>query len=72
MTAIHMLVFGPTGAGKSTLLALIAAQFHRYRNARVTAFDKGRSLFTLASRPRRPLRSRRRHGKPGALPAGAA
>jgi type IV secretion system protein TrbE len=44
----HTLVFGPTGAGKSTLLALIAAQFRRYRNARVTAFDKGRSLFTLA------------------------
>ena len=44
----HTLVFGPTGAGKSTLLALIAAQFRRYPNARITAFDKGRSLFTLA------------------------
>jgi type IV secretion system protein VirB4 len=44
----HTLVFGPTGAGKSTLLALIAAQFRRYCNARVTAFDKGRSLFALA------------------------
>ena len=44
----HTLIFGPTGAGKSTLLALIAAQFRRYEGARVTAFDKGRSLFALA------------------------
>ena len=44
----HTLIFGPTGAGKSTLLALIAAQFRRYREARITVFDKGRSLFTLA------------------------
>ena len=44
----HTLIFGPTGAGKSTLLALIAAQFRRYKDARITAFDKGRSLFALA------------------------
>jgi type IV secretion system protein VirB4 len=44
----HTLIFGPTGAGKSTLLAVIAAQFLRYRYARITVFDKGRSLLTLA------------------------
>jgi type IV secretion system protein VirB4 len=44
----HTLIFGPTGAGKSTLLAIIAAQFLRYQSAKVTAFDKGRSLLTLA------------------------
>ena len=44
----HTLIFGPTGSGKSTLLALIAAQFRRYQHARITVFDKGRSLFALA------------------------
>jgi type IV secretion system protein VirB4 len=44
----HTLIFGPTGAGKSTLLAMIAAQFLRYPNAKITVFDKGRSLLTLA------------------------
>jgi type IV secretion system protein VirB4 len=43
----HFLVFGPTGAGKSVLLAMIAAQFRRYPNATLCAFDKGRSLWTL-------------------------
>jgi type IV secretion system protein VirB4 len=53
----HTLIFGPTGAGKSTLLAMILAQFRRYRSrlrpdgstipASITAFDKGRSLYTL-------------------------
>lgn len=43
----HTLVFGPTGSGKSTLLALIAAQFRRYDNAQIFAFDKGRSLRPL-------------------------
>ena len=53
----HTLVFGPTGAGKSTLLATMHAQFRRYRSRRrrdgsrlpatITAFDKGRSLYTL-------------------------
>jgi type IV secretion/conjugal transfer VirB4 family ATPase len=43
----HTLVFGPTGSGKSTLLALMAAQFRRYADAQVFAFDKGRSLLPL-------------------------
>lgn len=43
----HTLIFGPTGAGKSTLLALIAAQHRRYAKAKITAFDKGNSLFPL-------------------------
>lgn len=43
----HFLVFGPTGAGKSVLLAMIAAQFRRYPNATICAFDKGRSLWAL-------------------------
>jgi type IV secretion system protein VirB4 len=29
------------------LLALIAAQFRRYRDAQIFAFDKGRSLLPL-------------------------
>jgi type IV secretion system protein TrbE len=45
----HTLIFGPPGAGKSTFLAMLAAQFRRYPNATITAFDKGRSLFTLVS-----------------------
>ncbi len=44
----HTLVFGPTGAGKSTLLGMIAASFRRYPDARITCFDKGRSMFALA------------------------
>ncbi|MBN8646421.1 MAG: transporter [Caulobacterales bacterium] len=44
----HTLIFGPTGAGKSTLLGLIAAQFRRYPKAKITAFDKGRSMMPLA------------------------
>jgi len=43
----HTLIFGPTGAGKSTLLALIAAQFRRYPESTIFAFDKGMSLFPL-------------------------
>ncbi|TGS14431.1 VirB4 family type IV secretion/conjugal transfer ATPase [Mesorhizobium sp. M2E.F.Ca.ET.209.01.1.1] len=43
----HTLVFGPTGSGKSTLLSLIAAQFRRYPDAQVFAFDKGRSMLPL-------------------------
>lgn len=43
----HTLIFGPTGSGKSTLLALIAAQFRRYSQAQVFAFDKGRSMLPL-------------------------
>ena len=43
----HTLIFGPTGAGKSVLLATIAAQFRRYKNAQIFAFDKGMSMFPL-------------------------
>lgn len=43
----HTLMLGPTGAGKSTALALIAAQFRRYKEATVFAFDKGNSLEPL-------------------------
>lgn len=43
----HTLITGPTGSGKSTLLALIAAQFRKYKNSSVFAFDKGMSLFPL-------------------------
>ena len=43
----HTLIFGPTGSGKSTLLALIAAQFRRYKDAQLFAFDKGRSMLPL-------------------------
>ena len=45
----HTLVFGPTGAGKSVLLGLLAAQFRRYANAQVFAFDVGYSMWTLAA-----------------------
>jgi type IV secretion system protein VirB4 len=45
----HTLIFGPTGAGKSVLLAMIAAQFRRYGQARITVFDKGRSMYALAT-----------------------
>jgi hypothetical protein len=45
----HTLVFGPTGAGKSVLLGMIAAQHLRYPGARVTVFDKGRSIYGLAT-----------------------
>lgn len=43
----HTLIFGPTGSGKSTLLALTAAQFCRYENAQIFAFDKGNSMLPL-------------------------
>lgn len=43
----HTLMLGPTGSGKSTALALIAAQFRRYKDATVFAFDKGNSLEPL-------------------------
>jgi type IV secretion system protein VirB4 len=55
----HVAVFGPVGTGKSTLLSVFAAQFCRYKSrvradggtvpATVTAFDKGRSMYTLCS-----------------------
>lgn len=43
----HTLIFGPTGAGKSVLLAFLAAQWMRYKKARVFCFDKGKSLYAL-------------------------
>lgn len=43
----HTLIFGPTGSGKSTLLSLIAAQFCRYEQAQIFAFDKGCSMMPL-------------------------
>ncbi|MDR2399298.1 MAG: conjugal transfer protein TrbE [Endomicrobium sp.] len=43
----HTLIFGPTGSGKSTLLATLVAQFRRYKNAKIYAFDKGNSLLAL-------------------------
>jgi type IV secretion system protein VirB4 len=45
----HTLIFGPTGSGKSTLLATLIAQFRRYPDASVFAFDKGQSLWALAN-----------------------
>jgi type IV secretion/conjugal transfer VirB4 family ATPase len=43
----HTLLIGPTGAGKSVSLALFVAQWFRYPNAQVFAFDKGHSLYGL-------------------------
>src|SRR5215831_15448758 len=43
----HSLIIGPPGAGKSTMLGLLTAQWFRYPNAQVFAFDKGYSLCVL-------------------------
>ena len=45
----HTLVVGPTGAGKSTALGLIAAQWFRYPQAQVFAFDRGYSIWMLTN-----------------------
>lgn len=45
----HTLIFGPTGTGKSTLLAILAAQFRKYQKAAVYIFEKGYSMYPLAS-----------------------
>ena len=45
----HTMILGPTGSGKSTILALMVAQFLRYPDASVYAFDKARSLAALAN-----------------------
>jgi type IV secretion system protein VirB4 len=43
----HTLIAGPPGSGKSSLLSLLAAQWLRYKDARVISFDKGRSMYAL-------------------------
>lgn len=43
----HTLLVGPTGTGKSVVLTLFVAQWFRYPNAKVFAFDKGHSMFAL-------------------------
>lgn len=43
----HTLMVGPPGSGKSTFLGFIVAQFFRYPQAQVFAFDKGYSLHVL-------------------------
>lgn len=43
----HTLILGPTGAGKSTLLGTLVAQFMRYQDMNIFAFDKGMSMYTL-------------------------
>lgn len=45
----HTLMIGPTGKGKSTHLAILAAQFRRYPNTSIFAFDKGNSLYPLTA-----------------------
>jgi type IV secretion system protein VirB4 len=40
----HASIFGPTGAGKSTVIGILAAQFLKYPNSLVIAFDKGKSI----------------------------
>ncbi|MGJ8530075.1 hypothetical protein [Maritalea sp.] len=43
----HTLVIGVTRSGKSTLLAIMAAQFRKYKNAKVVSFDVGMSMFAI-------------------------
>jgi type IV secretion system protein VirB4 len=43
----HMVLLGPTGSGKSAFLNLIKAQWLRYENAQVIAFDKQESSLAL-------------------------
>ena len=45
----HTLIVGTSGNGKSTLLSLLAAQWFRYPNAQVFAFDKGYSIWMLTA-----------------------
>lgn len=43
----NAIIIGPPGAGKSVLLQALTANFLRYKNARVFAFDKGWSFYAL-------------------------
>lgn len=43
----HFLIVGPTGGGKSTLIQTIMAQFLRYKDARIIAFDKDHSHYAM-------------------------
>ncbi|MFM2344004.1 MAG: hypothetical protein RLZZ210_613 [Pseudomonadota bacterium] len=43
----HTCIIGQIGSGKSTLLAFIMAQYQRYENAKIFAFDQRLSLFTI-------------------------
>jgi len=45
----HTMIVGPTGAGKSVLLSMLMAQFLRYPNAQVFAFDKGYSAAAMTA-----------------------
>lgn len=56
----HTLIFGPTGAGKSVLLATVAASQLRYKNTKITIFDKGGSMLPLC------LATGGKHYAPGA------
>ncbi len=44
----HSIVVGPTGTGKSYFIALVAAQFARYKGAKVFIFDKDYSALALS------------------------
>ena len=44
----HTLLLGRPGGGKSTALAFMMAQYFRYPNAQVFAFDKGYSAYVLS------------------------
>ena len=43
----HFLIIGPTGGGKSTLIQTQMAQFLRYKDARIIAFDKDKSHYAM-------------------------
>lgn len=43
----HTCIIGQIGSGKSTLLAFIIAQYQRYANAKIFAFDQRLSLYTI-------------------------
>lgn len=43
----HTCIIGTIGSGKSTLLAFIMAQYQRYQNAKIFAFDQRLSLFAI-------------------------